>query len=272
MAAKKPGANNPAPAPLADWPRPQFEPGGGDAFLFFVVFGSTPREFNVSGSKYRFGGLPEGIELMSYGPESEPEVVGSFREGYPWESLLETNPRLAATIEKQTECVILQGSIADPRNLNYFRDVIGLITWMLDSGAAAVHDLQTASWWGRAEWRKEVFELGEISPLSHVAILVSENDEEENDGMEWFHTRGMRQFGRPDISVHNVTPDDRDAVIDLCNRFIGYQAQGGVIPEGEEVEMDSLPAGMICTHRGDFDDLDFNNVHVEVLWPEEEGG
>jgi hypothetical protein len=28
--------------------------------------------------------------------------------------------------------------------------------------------------------------------------------------------------------------------------------------------MRSLPSGMICTHKGDVDDPDFNNVHVEI--------
>jgi hypothetical protein len=77
----------------------------------------------------------------------------------------------------------------------------------------------------------------------------------------------MRKFGRPDLSIHAVPPSHRDAVIDLCNRFIELQALGGLIPEGQVIKMDSLP-GMTCHHGGDLDDPDFNNVHVEVRWPD----
>ena len=73
----------------------------------------------------------------------------------------------------------------------------------------------------------------------------------------------MLKFGRPDLSVHGVTADLRDAVIDLINRFIAFQAFGGIIEEGREIKMPSLPPG-ICTHQGDMDDPDFNNVHVEI--------
>ena len=78
----------------------------------------------------------------------------------------------------------------------------------------------------------------------------------------------MRKFGRPDISVRHVGPAYRDAVIDLCERFIEYQAFGGVIAEGEKIRIASLPPGGMAHHGGDLDDADFNNVHVEIGWPE----
>ena len=89
--------------------------------------------------------------------------------------------------------------------------------------------------------------------------------DDENDA-EWFHTRGMRKFGRPDLSVHQVPAGLRDPAIDLLNRFIDYQALGGIIEEGEEIIMQALPPGMTCSHRGSPDDPDFNNSHVEVSW------
>jgi hypothetical protein len=61
--------------------------------------------------------------------------------------------------------------------------------------------------------------------FDHVVILVSMG----SDGTEWIHTRGMRKFGRPDISVHKVEPQHKDAIIDLCNRFIELLAFGGIV-------------------------------------------
>jgi hypothetical protein len=77
----------------------------------------------------------------------------------------------------------------------------------------------------------------------------------------------MRKFGRPDISVHGVVHKHADGVTLLIERFVEFQAFGGVIPEGETIRMQSLPPGGKCRHRGDLEDPDFNNVHVEIEWP-----
>ena len=83
----------------------------------------------------------------------------------------------------------------------------------------------------------------------------------------WLHTRGLRKFGRPDISVRPVPLAYVEPVIGLLNRFIELQALGGLIADGQEIRMKDLPAGMICRHAGDLEDPDFNNVHVEIAWP-----
>ena len=248
---------------LADWSRPHFRPGGGDAFLFYVVYGHVPPNLSISRSKYQCDGVPDGIDLMSYGPSSNPQVVQSFLEGYVWDTFVRKTPEIAAAVTSQTECLILRGSVVDPSDLNYFRNIVGLIMWLVDSGGVVVYDSQMFKWWSGPEWRSQAFEPQSASPRNHVVILVSEDE----GGTEWFHTRGMRKFGRPDLSIHRVTSGHRDAVIDLCNRFIEFQAFGGIIGEGEEIKMRTLPAGMTCSHRGHVDDPDFNNVHVEVAWP-----
>ena len=37
--------------------------------------------------------------------------------------------------------------------------------------------------------------------------------------------------------------------------------------EGRVIRLKNLPPGMICRPRGDVDDPDFNNMHVEIVWP-----
>jgi hypothetical protein len=90
---------------------------------------------------------------------------------------------------------------------------------------------------------------------------------QEEGGTEWIFTRGMRKFGRPDISVHGVAERYREAVIKMCNRFIEFLAYGGDIPDGREIRINGLPEGMVCRRRGDFEDPDFNNIHAEIVWP-----
>jgi hypothetical protein len=201
---------------------------------------------------------------MKYDSSAHSETVSRFRSGYSWERLAVNDPALAKLVAIQEECLVLKGELEDGPHLNGLRNVIGFLTYLLDAGCVGIYDPQILRWWSPRKWKEEVFSPGILTLPSQVAILSSED--ENNPGTEWFHTRGMRKFGRPDLSIHSVRPHLREAVIELCSRFIEYQALGGVIAEGEEIRMGSLPTGMRCFHRGHYDDLDFNNVHVEIEW------
>jgi hypothetical protein len=249
--------------PLEDWERRYYSAGDTPPFLFYVVFGGDANEMRLSRSKYRCDSIPEGIDISSYGPDSHPEVLYEFRQGYLWDELRNDEPTLAEAIEAQTKCVIVRGSVANEFTLNYFRNTIGLLTCLLDSGGVGIYDPQSFQWWAPQKWRATVFEPAEALPREHVIILVSDDGPHK----KWLHTRGMRKFGRPDLSVHGVAPGRIDHVVDLLNRFIEFQAFGGVIQEEQEVKLQSLPKGMRCTHGGNVDDPDFNNSHVEILWP-----
>lgn len=112
-----------------NWPRQYYRSGGGDAFLFYVVYGPKPQDFTISGSKYRCDELLEELEISSYGPASDPEVVSSFRSDYLWQEFQRAHAELAAEVATQSECLIIRGTIPDPADLNYLRNVVGLITW-----------------------------------------------------------------------------------------------------------------------------------------------
>lgn len=246
-------------APLPDWKRDYHQASDNSAFLFYVVYGADTEKLTLSRSKYRCSGIPDEIEILSYGPEMLPEVVESFRSGYVWEELQATAPKLANLIRAQTGCVIVHGTFEDAPTLNYFRDTIGLVTCLLDHDGVAVYDLQKLEWWSPSDWKAKVFDPAQPVPWRHVVVLVSTED----DGNLWLHTRGMRKFGRPDLSMHNVTPADQNAVVDMFNRFIEFQALGGQIQEGQQVRVNEFPYSWVCVHGGDEDDLDFNNCHVE---------
>lgn len=248
---------------ITNWSRDLLEPYDQSPFLFYVVFGAAFNEISLSGSQYRCSGIPDNVDLSVYGPGASPEALDRLRTGFLWDLLQEENPALAQAIGAQTRCTVLQGNVADQSSLNYFRDCIGLLTWLLDQDGAAIYDPQSFKWWSREEWQQQVFSPARPLPARHVTILASEED----NGTRWFHTRGLRKFGRPDLSIHNVTDEYRDAVYEMCNRFIEMLALGYVIKEGQEIKMDNLPRGMICVPGGDEDDPDFNNFHVEIKWP-----
>lgn len=254
---------------LPHWERPYFEPGGGDAALFYAVFGPVREPLNVRGGGYRCAGVPDGIELYCYTREDNQGVFDFTSEGYFGRALAEEVPAdVFEAARSASECIVLTGTVDDPPDLDYLRDAVGLVTAMLDAGGVVAFDGMAFQWWTPDTWRALIFEEDGPVPHRHVTVMVSE-DEQPRRGADtvWYHTRGLRKFGRPDISVRHVRTGEQAAVEDLCKRFIGLQALGGIVPEGEEVRMAALPPGITCHHAGDLDDPDFNNVHIEVVLP-----
>jgi hypothetical protein len=253
----------------ANWPRPHYERPGGRPLLFYVVHGRFDNISKIDSRVYRTLGVHRGLELQRYARDEFSEYLAGFEEGYPWEELVADDPELAQRVVESRECLILRGELEDRDDLNYLRDSVGLLTHLIDSGGVCVYDPQMFRWWQPTDWKRQVFKPGGPVPRQHVVILTSVEGESgsRSENLAWYHTRGLRKFGRPDLSVHDVAPRYHEAIIDLIERFIEFQAFGGTIAEGQEIRMKSLPSGMTCHHRGDLDDLDFNNVHVEITPP-----
>jgi hypothetical protein len=254
---------------LPDWPRRFYQRPGGKPFLFYVVFGACSEMPTLCRQDYRSNGVFPDLELTHYDRGKHAGVLEGFCEGYLWEELNRHKPALAHAVREADECLVLRGELEDQSDLNYLRDTVGLLTFLLDHGGIVVYDPWMFHWWEPREWKNRIFQPGGAVPRQHVIILTS--DKPEAASLTWFHTRGMRKFGRPDLSVRRVPPRYRDAVIDLFERFIEFQAFGGIIEEGQEIRMKTLPRGMTCHHAGDLDDPDFNNVHVEITPPAGEG-
>lgn len=250
---------------LTSWARPHHRPTGAKALLFYIAYGDIQPAGALSRSRYRSGGVPAGCKLSQYSRPRDAETVEHFQSGYVWNEFRGDSPALAGAVADAPACMILRGEIGDPPTLDYLRDAVGLLTYLLDGGAVAIYDPQMFKWWSPDAWREHVFEPGVPVPRQHAVILISE---EPTPDRLWVHTRGMRKFARPDLSVHGVPHDRLDAVVEMCDRFINLQALGGVIAEGEAVRMASLPPGGSARHGGHVDDPDFNNVHVHIVWPD----
>jgi hypothetical protein len=247
---------------LESWPRLQFEEGEGAAFILYVVYGAFIEDLPISRSKYRTNGIPQGFDLRRITRAQLPELPFADSEFSRYRRAIA--PALFQAIDAAPECLILQGEIKDPPTLDYLRDSIGVVACFLDHGGVAVVDPQTLRFYTPAEWRSDFFDSIVPRVNRHVAILYSD---EESGGGRWYHTRGLRKFARPDLSLKNVPLQYEEQAVELCNRFIQLLANGGHVPEGQQVRMSALPSGLICHHAGSLDDPDFNNTHIEIQFP-----
>jgi hypothetical protein len=250
-------------SPVGDWARKYFQPGGGDALLSYLVFGEFGEMAACSASRYDTAGLPAGVAVALRQRSREADEFEAWEAG-PFGTQLRDAGLLDA-VTGASAMLQVQGSVEAPDSLAYLRDTVGVVTCLLDQGGVCVLDPQALAWWHPADWTAQIFAPHEPQPRRHAIILYSEDG--ANPRLSWYHTRGMRKFGRPDLSVHSVPHDLEPAIVDLLNRFIEMEAFGAIVEEGQQVRMASLPEGVTCHHGGDLDDPDFNNVHIEIVWP-----
>jgi hypothetical protein len=262
---------SPDAAPAA-WQRPYHEPSGtrGDALLFYVLFGDFAglENFDLDRTRYRTSGLPPDGTLDIYPNDGNQNgAFAAFLAGHLGILLDKDQPEVAAAVRAAPSCIRLLATVADPADLVYLRDTLGLVTSLLfDAGrGVAVLDALALRWLTPAEWKSELWEPDAPQSTHHTTILVDEEEPERGKPRSvWVHTRGLRKFGRPDISVRRVTQNRFDLVVALCNRFIELQARGGLISEGQPIRIPDESQDWRCRHAGDYDDPDFNNVHIEI--------
>ena len=249
-----------------NWPRPQWQDSGEPAFLLWFVFGDFDADFQIDAARYRTRGTPTGVEVVRYVNRELAKWDGYPLAGTLGAMLYEEDSRLFERAKKAGECVMLRGSVPDPADLDTLRDLIGTVTALTDLGGVAVIDPQMLSMFDAAEWRRRYFAADAFSAREHVLILCNEDD--HHDGRLHVHTRGLRKFARPDLSIRNVPAAAAAHAGELAERFVEFQCAGGVVEDGHAVEIDGAPTGMQVRVAGAMDDPEFNNRHLALRWPD----
>ena len=190
-----------------DWSRPSFEPGGGDASLFYLVFGELAPD--------RLPPTPSGLSLTAH-PQGEARLwveplVAGIRDG-------ETGQRaLAAIVRGAPDFAVLRGHRADPRDLAHLRDAESILAALLETGAAAVLDVEAQRWWTPEGFRGEILAGMRPSLRGHVSVRVTRGLVE---------TRGLRKFGRPDLRFRGVPAGAEDEAASLCWTLVERLVRG----------------------------------------------
>ncbi|NCT66608.1 MAG: hypothetical protein GXC76_03075 [Rhodanobacteraceae bacterium] len=247
------------------WPRPQWRDSGEEAFLLWFVFGDFGNDFQVDAQKYRTRGTPPGIDVVRYVNRELARWDGYPLAGMLGGLLYEEDAPLFERAKRAGECVMLRGSLADPPDLDALRDLVGTITALMDGGGVAVIDPQTLSMFDAPTWRERFFAADAFDARDHVLILC--NEDEQHPGRLHVHTRGLRKFARPDLSIRNVPAELAESAGELAGQFVEFQARGGRVADGHVVEVEGAPQGMTVHAAGTLDDPAFNNRHLALRWP-----
>jgi hypothetical protein len=247
------------------WPRPHWRDSGDAAFLLWFVFGDFDAKTHIDAHRYRTRGAPQGIDVIRYANRELATWDGYPLAGTLGRTMRDENARLFERASRAADCFMLRGNIADPADLDGLRDLTGTIAALTNLGAVAVVDPQMLSMFGADEWRARYFDRDAFVARDHVLILASED--ERHAGRVHVHTRGLRKFARPDISIRKVPKEAAAHAGQLAERFIEFQALGGIVEEGRVVVIEGAAADMRVRRTGARDDPEFNNVHLALCWP-----
>jgi hypothetical protein len=244
--------------------RPFFKKSRSKAFIFYKIFGKFSLENIKIDTYYQTAGLPKNCQIYHYTKKEYPQYFDKYKIFFR-ELIDRYDSNLVDNVLATNEFIIIKGTFADSEDLSYIKDLMGIITYFLDNGGIAVNDLQIFTWYDKEEWNQKFFTNEQKTWLNHVLMMSSD---EENSDKKWFHTRGMRKFARPDISIHHVKPENKELAIKVMKRLVLYQIQGAIIKNHETLKMydGDISYWFLHQKQGSLDDPDFNNYHLEIAW------
>jgi len=253
-------------AQTPEWPRPYWQPGADeDALLQFFVFGKfDPRELVIPARRYGSPGLPAGVELKRFQNLELRKWDGYPLSGTLGEIMREEAPEAYEQARIAPDALVVHGQLKDGPGLDYLRDTLGVLAALLDIGGRVILDPQIMGLFDAAAWRERYLVPGGAPPRNHVLILRS--DEPDSD-RSWVHTRGMRKFGRPDLSFRQIPAHELDRAGVLCEKLVEMQALGTRFAAGQALEVEGMQQSLVAQPGGSLTDPEFNNLHVEFRWP-----
>jgi len=249
------------------WQRPHWQPSDEEIIVQFYVFGDF-QPIRVPSAQYGSDGLPEEVELTSHYNSVLRDWDGYPLKGALGELFKNDAPEAFEKAVAAPQVLVLRGRFKDSVDTGYLRDTFGVLAGLLDIGGVAILDPQILTLFSADEWRRRYL-IKDGAPLrDHVLIL---RDEEEDSDRLWIHTRGLRKFGRPDISLHDVPAAEIDRAGALCQRLVELQAMGAHFKHGQSLDVDGIFGGLTAELGGGYDDPQFNNTYVAFYWPQGEG-
>ena len=252
------------PIIIPAWQRPHWQESDEEILLQFYVFGKF-EPVRVPSQDYGSPGLPPGIEAVNHSHAALRQWEGYPLKGGMGRMFKDDAPEAYVRALDAPDVMVVRGTLKDSAATGYLRDTLGVLAGLLDIGGIAILDPQILSLLDADAWRRRYL-VHEGAPIrSHLLIM---RDGEAEADHSWIHTRGMRKFGRPDISIRGVPDALSDHAGILCEKLADLEALGAHFVDGQVLEIDGLGANVVAHLGGSLDDEDFNNTFVEFQWPQ----
>lgn len=244
--------------PDAHWPRPYWQAGHGDATLLFFVFGHFDGAEQAAANA-----LPNGIACKRYAHSALKAWEGYPLQGSLGQVFEDESPQVLTAARRSPDVLRIAGTVSDPPHLDYLRDTLAAIGQLLEHDGVAVVDPQVSALLDRRQWTR----LSHAAPQSvrpHLLVLCDPDPAEPE--RQWVHTRGMRKFARPDVSVTHVPAHEANRAGALCQQLADMLALGGHLIEDQPLPVEGV-ATFHARHGGSAEDPRFFNTHIELRWP-----
>src|SRR5688500_5412298 len=138
----------------SDWSRPRWNPTGRPASLFYFVPGEPPAAgLKLSRSRHHVEGFPEGLQLSAHERSDAPDwFAGFFARPGLGSGMEDIFGDKASEVRAVTRGTAVRGEFPDPPDLGYLRDIVGVVSAVVDQGGLGVLDMFAARWWSAEEW------------------------------------------------------------------------------------------------------------------------
>lgn len=242
--------------------RPYYQDTGRRPYLFYAAIGAKAEELHVSRSRHHVEEMPKGLGLSGLQRPGHSGHMDELLGGTLGKILNERDHALYEAARAAPSWLVLYGEVQEDDTLTYLRNAVGFVQAAVETGAAAVLDLQTLELYSAENWKERVFSF-QFHPYCHVNAMISP----EEGGTLWLHTRGMRKFGRPDMGMTGVPQRELDRAKAAVDQMIYYGAQGAVFSRPAKLH---LATGGTCTVfpelASNLEDPDYNNEHYSLRW------
>ncbi len=252
-----------APITIPAWQRPHWHASDEEILLQFYVFGQF-QAVRVPSAAYGSPGLPPGIEATNHVHSALRAWAGYPLKGSLGRMFKDDAPEAWQLAFDAPEVMVVRGTIKDSPATGYLRDTLGVLAGMLDIGGMAILDPQILELVNADAWRQKYLIAGGAPIRNHLLILREDDGDADHS---WVHTRGMRKFGRPDISIRGIPRSAVDRAGMLCEQLTDLQALGAHFTEGQTLAIEGLANGAEVHLGGGLDDPAFNNTYVGLRWP-----
>lgn len=229
----------------APWPRDNYTAGGGPGEVALIALSSQrlPDPLPVSRTRHGMpdeGQGPDCVALVARDRADDPtwfteQVIGPFAELIA----SDLGPSAAASALAAEHAYVIEAQLDDPDDLGHVQAAWALAKCVCEEGAAIVIDVYAA----RAHLGAEVAALApdrRFDVMHEVTLFF----EEEGTGTVAAWSLGLRKFGRPDLVVLGVRPEDATEAALLLRDIAATLASGERIEPGDRV---LGPGGKILT-------------------------